>query len=96
MDLKSEATRFKKRNISATIVANVRRFCHQINMDEVFDTHQVMRQIAGAFHEYKARLVAKLKAARQRKRAAAGKCEGRKSHAELVALVRQLRCRHYL
>ena len=55
-----------------------------------------MRQIAGAFHEYKARLVAKLKAARQRKRAAAGKCEGRKSHAELVALVRQLRCRRYL
>ena len=43
-----------------------------------------MRQIAGAFHEYeKARLVAKLRAARERKRADAGKCEGRKSHAEL-------------
>ena len=40
----------------------------------------MMRQIAGAFHEYeKARLVAKLKAARDRKRAAVGKCEGRKS-----------------
>jgi hypothetical protein len=27
------------RNISATIVADVRRFSHQINADEVFDTH---------------------------------------------------------
>jgi hypothetical protein len=44
----------------------------------------MMRQIAGAFHEYeKARLVAKLRAARDRKRAAAGKCEGRKSWAEI-------------
>jgi hypothetical protein len=43
-----------------------------------------MRQIAGAFHEYeKARLVAKLKAARERTRAAKGKCEGRKSWAEI-------------
>jgi hypothetical protein len=45
----------------------------------------------------KARLVAKLRAARQRKRETVGKCEGRKSHAErnpeLVALVRQLRRR---
>jgi hypothetical protein len=31
LDLKSEATKFKKRNISATIVADVMRFCHQIN-----------------------------------------------------------------
>jgi len=44
----------------------------------------MMRQIAGAFHEYeKARLVAKLKAARDRKRDAVGKCEGRKSWAEV-------------
>jgi hypothetical protein len=44
----------------------------------------MMRQIAGAFSEYeKARLVAKLRAARERKRAATGKCEGRKNHAEL-------------
>jgi hypothetical protein len=28
-----------KRNISATIVADVKRFSHQINMDEVFGTH---------------------------------------------------------
>jgi hypothetical protein len=30
LDLKSEATRFKNRNISATIVADVKRFGHQI------------------------------------------------------------------
>jgi len=47
-------------------------------------TRKMMRQIAGAFAEYeKARLVGKLKQARQRKRAEVGKCEGRKSHAEL-------------
>jgi hypothetical protein len=40
MDLKSDATRFKKRIISVTIVANVRRFCQQINTDEVFGTHR--------------------------------------------------------
>jgi DNA invertase Pin-like site-specific DNA recombinase len=56
----------------------------------------MMRQIAGSFAEYeKARLVSKLKGARERKRAAAGKCEGRKSHAELrpdvVTLARRLR-----
>jgi hypothetical protein len=54
------------------------------------------QQIAGSFAEYeKARLVSKLKGARERKRAAAGKCEGRKSHAELrpdvVTLARRLR-----
>ena len=44
----------------------------------------MMRQIAGSFAEYeKARLVAKLKAARERKRLTTGKCEGRKSHAEI-------------
>lgn len=51
----------------------------------------MMRQIAGAFHEYeKARLVVKLRAARERKRADAGKCEGCKSWAEInPALVRE-------
>ena len=54
-----------------------------------------MRQIAGSFAQLeKARLVAKLKAARDRKREAVGKCEGRKGYAEAmpdtVALVRQL------
>jgi DNA invertase Pin-like site-specific DNA recombinase len=47
-------------------------------------TRKMMRQIAGAFAEYeKARLVAKLRHARDRKRQDEGKCEGRKSHAEL-------------
>jgi DNA invertase Pin-like site-specific DNA recombinase len=58
----------------------------------------MMRQIAGAFHQYeKARLVAKLKAARQRKKERAGKCEGRKSwievNPELVREARRLRRR---
>ena len=44
----------------------------------------MMRQIAGSFAQYeKTRLVAKLRAARERKRASAGKCEGRKSIVEL-------------
>ena len=47
-------------------------------------TRKMMRQIAGAFAEYeKSRLVGKLKHARDRKRQDEGKCEGRKSHAEL-------------
>jgi hypothetical protein len=55
-----------------------------------------MRQIAGVFAQLeKSRLVAKLRAARQRKRQREGKCEGRKSHVEkrpeVVALARRLR-----
>jgi DNA invertase Pin-like site-specific DNA recombinase len=60
-----------------------------------------MRQIAGVFAQLeKARLVGKLKAARDRKRAAGMKVEGRKSFAEIdardhggqmIALVRKLR-----
>jgi DNA invertase Pin-like site-specific DNA recombinase len=51
----------------------------------------MMRQIAGAFAEYeKARLVAKLRVARERRRATMGKCEGRKSWAEInLDLVRE-------
>jgi DNA invertase Pin-like site-specific DNA recombinase len=51
----------------------------------------MMRQIAGSFAQYeKTRLVAKLRAARERRRAATGKCEGRKSWAEInPELVRQ-------
>jgi DNA invertase Pin-like site-specific DNA recombinase len=54
-----------------------------------------MRQIAGSFVQLeKARLVAKLKAARDRKRETKGKCEGRKSYAEAmpetVALAKRL------
>jgi DNA invertase Pin-like site-specific DNA recombinase len=63
------------------------------NTDDPFKV--AMRQIAGAFAQLeKARLVGKLKAARDRKRAAGIKAEGRKSHAELrpdvVALTRRL------
>jgi DNA invertase Pin-like site-specific DNA recombinase len=52
--------------------------------DSTDPSRKMMRQIAGSFAEYeKARLVSKLKAARERKRAASGKCEGRKSWAEV-------------
>ena len=60
-----------------------------------------MRQIAGVFAQLeKARLVAKLKAARDRKRAAGLKVEGRKSYREIdeekhggkmIAMARRLR-----
>jgi DNA invertase Pin-like site-specific DNA recombinase len=72
------------------------------NGDDLTDSsdpsRKMMRQIAGAFHEYeKARLVAKLKASRDRKRAAVGKCEGRKSwveiNPELVREAKRLRRR---
>ena len=44
----------------------------------------MMRQIAGAFAQYeKAGLVHKLRHARERKKEATGKCDGRKSHKEL-------------
>jgi DNA invertase Pin-like site-specific DNA recombinase len=58
-------------------------------------TAKLVRQVLGAISEFdKAMTVAKLRGARERKRREAGKCEGRKSHAELrpevVGLVRQL------
>ncbi|MET4316263.1 recombinase family protein [Bradyrhizobium sp. RT5a] len=60
------------------------------NGDDLTDSSDpsrvMMRQIAGAFHQYeKARLVAKLRAARERKRKASKgkKVEGRKSWAEI-------------
>ena len=57
------------------------------NGDDLTDTSDpsrvMMRQIAGSFAQYeKARLVTKLRGARERIREAAGKCEGRKSYAE--------------
>jgi DNA invertase Pin-like site-specific DNA recombinase len=55
-----------------------------------------MRQVAFAFDQLeKARLVAKLKAARDRQRQTRGKCEGRKSHAELRPEAVQLAKRLY-
>lgn len=61
-------------------------------------TAVLVRQVLGAIAEFdKATTVAKLAAARKRKREATGKCEGRKSHGELhpdlVATVRQMRRR---
>jgi len=58
------------------------------NGDDLTDSSDpsrvMMRQIAGAFHQYeKARLVAKLKVARDRKKLQVGKSEGRKSWAEI-------------
>jgi DNA invertase Pin-like site-specific DNA recombinase len=47
--------------------------------DSTDPARKMMRQVAGAFAEYeKARLVAKLKAVRDRKRALGIKCGGRK------------------
>jgi DNA invertase Pin-like site-specific DNA recombinase len=61
-------------------------------------TAVLVRQVLGAIAQFdKATLVAKLKAARDRKKAETGKCGGRKSYAEreggaeLIALARQLR-----
>jgi DNA invertase Pin-like site-specific DNA recombinase len=56
--------------------------------DDLTDTQDpfkvAMRQIAGAFAQLeKARLVGKLRHGREDKRAEHGKCEGRKSHAEM-------------
>jgi len=55
----------------------------------------MIRQILGSFSEYeKARLVQKLRVARERKREATGRCEGRKpitdTHPEAVAMARKL------
>jgi DNA invertase Pin-like site-specific DNA recombinase len=58
-------------------------------------SRKMIRQIAGAFAEYeKARLVGKLRSARQRARNERGRCEGRKTlaekHPEAVALAKRL------
>src|SRR5262245_52744899 len=59
-------------------------------------TAVLVRQVLGAISQFeKASAVAKLAAARKRKREKEGKCEGRKSHREMrpemVAIARQLR-----
>src|SRR5258708_8404255 len=61
-------------------------------------TAVLVRQVLGAIAQFeKTSLVAKLKAARDRKKTASGKCEGRKSYAEarpeVVALAKELRGR---
>jgi len=86
------------------ILALIRREVRVLtaNGDDLTDSSDpsrtMMRQIAGAFFEYeKARLVAKLRSGRARKRAATGKCEGRKSwsevNPELVREAKRLRRR---
>ena len=59
-------------------------------------TRKLVRQVLGAIAEYdKTMLVLKLKAARDRKKAKTGKCEGRKSYQEtnpdLLAEIKRLR-----
>jgi DNA invertase Pin-like site-specific DNA recombinase len=72
------------------------------NGDDMTDSSDpsriMMRQIAGSFSQYeKARLVAKLKAARDRIKARTGKCGGRKPYAEIrpeiVSLAHEMRNR---
>lgn len=68
----------------------------EMNLTETDDEYKVaMRQIAAVFAELeKKRLVKKLKAARDRKKAETGKCGGRQSYvernAEMVALAKKL------
>jgi DNA invertase Pin-like site-specific DNA recombinase len=67
------------------------------DLTEATDPSRIMmRQIAGSFAQYeKARLVKKLRDARDRKRAETGKCGGRRPYAEAqpdaVSLAKQLR-----
>jgi DNA invertase Pin-like site-specific DNA recombinase len=105
MVLIEDATRFARDLIAQElgIVVLVSRGMKIITAsgDDLTDTSDpsrvMMRQIAGAFAQYeKARLVARLKRARQQARIKrGGKCEGRKSHAEIrpdvVALAKRLR-----
>jgi DNA invertase Pin-like site-specific DNA recombinase len=89
-----DASRFARELVTQElgIIALIKRGVRVLtaNGDDLTDSsdpsRKMMRQIAGSFAEYeKARLVAKLKAARERKRAASPthKCEGRKSWAEI-------------
>jgi DNA invertase Pin-like site-specific DNA recombinase len=99
-----DASRFARKLLTQElgIIALAERGVHVVTAigDDLTATDDemkvAMRQIAGAFAQLeKSRLVRKLREARERKRAAVGKCEGRKSHAELrpdvVALARALR-----
>ena len=40
LGLRSEATKFKRKTISAAIAGDVKRFCRQTKTDEVFGTHR--------------------------------------------------------
>ena len=64
--------------------SQIKRATVSLAYDKAKPRIKMMRQIAGSFAEYeKARLVAKLKTARERKRLTTGKREGRKSYAEI-------------
>jgi len=87
-----DASRFARELVTQElgIIALIKRSVRVLTAsgDDLTDSsdpsRKMMSQIAGSFAEYeKARLVAKLKAARERKRLTIGKCEGRKSHAEI-------------
>jgi DNA invertase Pin-like site-specific DNA recombinase len=99
-----DATRFARGLVTqeAGIVALIERGVLVLtasgdNLTETDDPFKIaMRQMAGVFAQLqKSRLVAKLKVARDRKRAAGVKCGGRKNYAErsseAVALARELR-----
>src|SRR5215216_3148306 len=86
-----DASRFARELVTQElgILALIKRGVRVLtaNGDDLTDSsdpsRKMMRQIAGSFAEYeKARLVAKLRAARERVREAEGKCEGRKSYQE--------------
>src|SRR6202035_382193 len=90
--LVEDASRFARDLVTQElgIIALIRRGVRVLTAsgDDLTDSsdpsRKMMRQIAGSFAEYeKSRLVAKLRAARERRRAATGKCEGRKGWAEI-------------
>ncbi|WP_298961744.1 recombinase family protein [uncultured Methylobacterium sp.] len=102
--LVEEASRFARQLVvqEAGVLALVERGVRVLtasgdDLTETEDPYRIaMRQIAGVFAQLeKARLVSKLKVARDRKRATGAKVEGRKSHQELrpevVAEARRLR-----
>jgi len=87
-----DASRFARELVTQElgILALIRRGVRVLTAagDDLTDSSDpsrvMMRQIAGSFAQYeKTRLVAKLRAARERKRQAIGKCEGRKNWAEI-------------
>ena len=90
-----DASRFARQLIvqEAGIIALIERGVRVLtssgdDLTETSDPFKIaMRQIAGVFAQLeKARLVSKLKAARDRKRATGVKVEGRKSYAEIDAV----------
>ncbi len=87
-----DASRFAREFVTQElgILALIRRGVRVLTAggDDLTDSSDpsrvMMRQIAGSFAQYeKTRLVAKLRAARDRKRQVVGKCEGRKNWAEI-------------